>query len=306
MNLNVGKELAALRRMSVGDLRLRYAEVFGETTNTRHRDWLVKRIIWRMQATAEGDLTARARRRAAELANDADLRRRPPKAPTDTPEAPTRIKTARLRTNGDARIPLGARNTSRGWFAVSLDEDSYFEPIPIEEDDVRQSHVSLPEFVDCLRRHNAIVGSEAVADDNMITVGQKLLEGHGAVEVYLAVENHDTSTFLSRCRAIQRPHGVKQVVVLTPRPVPLANAHRELLDARGVIVVSLASAAISDTLAIDCPKWRICATTASSFRQLGRRAGRSIVGNHSPPASFGEPAMSAEVYRYCFVPSVPF
>jgi hypothetical protein len=84
MDLNVGKELAALRRMSVGDLRSRYAEVFGETTNSRHKDWLVKRIIYRMQVLAEGDLSARARQRAAELANDADLRRGPPKSPAAT------------------------------------------------------------------------------------------------------------------------------------------------------------------------------------------------------------------------------
>lgn len=35
----------------------------------------------------------RLRQRAAELANDADLRRRPPGASAATPEAPTRIKT---------------------------------------------------------------------------------------------------------------------------------------------------------------------------------------------------------------------
>ena len=54
MNLNVEKELAALRRMTVGELRSRYAEVFGEPTNARHKDWLVKRIIWRMQAIGRG------------------------------------------------------------------------------------------------------------------------------------------------------------------------------------------------------------------------------------------------------------
>ena len=81
--MNVGKELAALRRMSVDGLRSRYAEVFGETTNGRHKEWLIKRIIYRIQALAEGDLSERARQRAAELANDADLRRRPPKPPTD-------------------------------------------------------------------------------------------------------------------------------------------------------------------------------------------------------------------------------
>ena len=86
MSLNVEKELPALRRMTVGELRARYAEVFGEPTNGRHKDWLVKRIIWRMQAVSEGDLTERARRRAEELANDADLRCRPPKAPPAAPE----------------------------------------------------------------------------------------------------------------------------------------------------------------------------------------------------------------------------
>ncbi|HOQ48136.1 MAG TPA: DUF2924 domain-containing protein, partial [Bryobacteraceae bacterium] len=80
MHLNVEKELAALRRMSVGELRLRYAEVFGEPTGSRHKQWLIKRILWRMQALAEGDLSERARRRAEELANDADLRLRPPRA----------------------------------------------------------------------------------------------------------------------------------------------------------------------------------------------------------------------------------
>ena len=43
-------------------------------TNTRHKDWQVKRIIWRMQALAEGDLSERARRRAEELANQAPVK----------------------------------------------------------------------------------------------------------------------------------------------------------------------------------------------------------------------------------------
>jgi hypothetical protein len=64
MDLNVGNELAALRRIPVRDLQLRYAEVFGETTNTRHNDWMVKRILWRVQALGESDLTERACQRA--------------------------------------------------------------------------------------------------------------------------------------------------------------------------------------------------------------------------------------------------
>src|SRR5437016_14659932 len=78
MHVNVGKELAALEDMSVNELRAKYAQVFGEETRVGNKAWLVKRIIWRLQALAEGDLPERARRRAAELAQDADLRLSPP------------------------------------------------------------------------------------------------------------------------------------------------------------------------------------------------------------------------------------
>src|SRR6516165_8178974 len=78
MQLNIGKEVAALRRMTTRQLRQRYAEVFGEQTPANNKPWLVKRVAWRLQALAEGDLSERARRRAAELANDADLRLNPP------------------------------------------------------------------------------------------------------------------------------------------------------------------------------------------------------------------------------------
>lgn len=79
MGLNVTREVAAMQRMTVPQLRNRYAEVFGETTNANNRAWLLKRIAWRLQAVEEGDLSERARQRAAELANDADLRTIPPK-----------------------------------------------------------------------------------------------------------------------------------------------------------------------------------------------------------------------------------
>jgi len=86
MPADVGPEVAALEEMSVAELRLRYAQVFGERTRTGHKTWLIKRIAWRLQALAEGDLSERARRRAAELANDADLRLSPPKGKTSPPE----------------------------------------------------------------------------------------------------------------------------------------------------------------------------------------------------------------------------
>jgi hypothetical protein len=64
MDTNVGKELAALQRLTVKELRTRYAEVFGEATHANNRAWLVKRLAWRLQSLAEGDLSERALRRA--------------------------------------------------------------------------------------------------------------------------------------------------------------------------------------------------------------------------------------------------
>ena len=94
MELNLVNEVAALERLSVGQLRQRFAELFGETTHASNRTWLVKRIAWRMQALAEGDLSERARQRAAELARDADLRLNPPQRQASTttpPPEPVRI-----------------------------------------------------------------------------------------------------------------------------------------------------------------------------------------------------------------------
>ena len=59
MALNVTQELAALERQTVDELRARYAEVFGEQTRSRHKVWLIKRVIWRLQSLEEGDLSER-------------------------------------------------------------------------------------------------------------------------------------------------------------------------------------------------------------------------------------------------------
>ena len=95
MKVNIARAVADLKRMTVKELRGRYQQVFGETTRSGNKVFLWKRVAWRMQANAEGDLTERARRRAEELANDADLRiRRPPDKPA--PSAASTTKTARV------------------------------------------------------------------------------------------------------------------------------------------------------------------------------------------------------------------
>src|SRR5215210_7835119 len=67
-------EVESLRRASVASLRDKYREVFQQETRSRHREHLFRKIAWRLQALAEGDLTERARMRALAIASDAYLR----------------------------------------------------------------------------------------------------------------------------------------------------------------------------------------------------------------------------------------
>jgi len=104
MALNVGKEIAALRRLTVPNLRQRYAEAFGESTTSRHKEFLVRRIIWRLQANEEGDLSERARRRARELAADSDVRLTAPRARPVRSGGET--KTSPIQIAPDERLPI--------------------------------------------------------------------------------------------------------------------------------------------------------------------------------------------------------
>jgi hypothetical protein len=103
--MNVDKEVAALQRMTVNQLREKFAEVFGEATRAGNKSWLVKRIAWRMQALVEGDISERARQRAAELANDADLRTSAPKAPKPVSAAAERTTSATIVATSNDRLP---------------------------------------------------------------------------------------------------------------------------------------------------------------------------------------------------------
>ena len=103
MHPNLATEIAALARLRVRELRAKFAVVFGEPTRAHNKVWLVKRIAWRLQALAEGDLSQRARQRAAELIHDADLRLSLPRADSAS-DAATQPAQA-LHVPPDDRLP---------------------------------------------------------------------------------------------------------------------------------------------------------------------------------------------------------
>ena len=89
-------EIESLRRASLAALREKYREVFQEETRVRHREHLFRRIAWRLQALAEGDLSERARGRAHQIARDADLR-------MVVPPPTAMMRTPAFRSTADAR-----------------------------------------------------------------------------------------------------------------------------------------------------------------------------------------------------------
>jgi hypothetical protein len=79
MNPQLAKQIAQLHSLSFAELKETYQQLFGDRSRTANRQYLFRRIAWRLQALAEGDLSTRARNRALLLAHDADLRIRPPR-----------------------------------------------------------------------------------------------------------------------------------------------------------------------------------------------------------------------------------
>jgi hypothetical protein len=100
MQSNLEAQVAKLWRLPPLALKARYAELFSEQPSCGNRSWLVRRLAWRLQALAEGDLSLRARQHACELANEADLRLFPPGRP-------------QAATLGPQAVILGSRRDSR-------------------------------------------------------------------------------------------------------------------------------------------------------------------------------------------------
>ena len=113
MTQPLARQIALLGRMTVKQLREKYIEAFGEPTRAGNKVWLARRIAWRLQARAEGGLSERAKKRAAELADDADLRVAPPKETAEAARAVIPFKS-------DGRLPPPGSVITRPYKGVVL------------------------------------------------------------------------------------------------------------------------------------------------------------------------------------------
>jgi hypothetical protein len=70
MNAATASEIARLETMTITKVVERFESLFGEKCRSRNKRYLIRRIAWRLQANAEGDLSELAMKRAAELVRD--------------------------------------------------------------------------------------------------------------------------------------------------------------------------------------------------------------------------------------------
>jgi hypothetical protein len=104
MDPTILTSLAAFEDLKVAQLKQRYRELFGEESKSSNKQFLFRRIAWRLQADREGDLSERARRRASEIADDRDLRLRAPKEFLVPPDSGF-CRIDRTRPSKDGRLP---------------------------------------------------------------------------------------------------------------------------------------------------------------------------------------------------------
>jgi hypothetical protein len=76
---NIPAQILELQRMTVGQLREKWVDLYGEPTRSCNRQYLWRRLAWRVQELAYGGLSERAKTRIAELNAGDDLGFLPPR-----------------------------------------------------------------------------------------------------------------------------------------------------------------------------------------------------------------------------------
>jgi hypothetical protein len=76
MSASISERIAQFKAMTVAQLREEWRKYYGEETRTRNRDYLWKRLAWRIQELKYGGLSDAAKARIAEINRDNPFVRR--------------------------------------------------------------------------------------------------------------------------------------------------------------------------------------------------------------------------------------
>ncbi len=114
MQTGVIARIQALRRMTVAELRVEWQRLYGEPSRSRNRDYLWRRLAWRIQELAYGGLSEAAKERIAALATDSFVRARVPAGFQPPAVDPTPVAEP-TRSVRDPRLPSPGTVITRRW-----------------------------------------------------------------------------------------------------------------------------------------------------------------------------------------------
>lgn len=113
----IAAELAELSRMTGAQMAEKYLALYGQPAHSRNKDFLRKRLAWRIQELAEGGLSERALARIEELGADALMASRRPTRHTESPQPPQwawfQLTHLRAQVQSDRELPLVHRGRRR-------------------------------------------------------------------------------------------------------------------------------------------------------------------------------------------------
>jgi hypothetical protein len=119
MGLNIEKEVAQMQRMTIRELQEKFIEVCGEQPRTHNRQWMIKRLAWKLQAREYGGLSEQALRRAAEIADACDLSDLRLTAPRSL-ELSESIAPTTLPPSVDSRLPMAGTLLTRRYKGATI------------------------------------------------------------------------------------------------------------------------------------------------------------------------------------------
>ena len=103
MNASIPTQITRLKAMTVGQLRVEWERLYGEPTRSRNRQYLWRRLAWRIQELQFGGLPETAKARILEIAPTTFERSQVP--PGFSPVTGGGSTTPRHHTTRDPRLP---------------------------------------------------------------------------------------------------------------------------------------------------------------------------------------------------------
>lgn len=136
-------------------------------------------------------------------------------------------------------------------FGVAMEEDDFFDPVPLTDEDVRAYEINLSGIVKALCDNNGLAGSTVQLGTPPAYLGRKEIPAWGTLDVYFAWANADEREFAILCRELRPSEGANHVGLLVPTPVTITSSLQVIMERNGVLPIPLSMHVAAPSLVVD-------------------------------------------------------